>query len=376
LELQKLYGFQEFVKLDNGFKVNLFQALLSLELMVAFYLKESIESFYYEHAQVGNWQKAIGMIAIKGIAIGQNRFPITWSLWKEKVNNIVGWTVSKDFPKGSIKAAEAILEFWCLDMKQLSAELRQSSLPNYQQLSEKPIFKIGMYCVQLPWLMSAQIISLSAVNNLRRFANARNSLQEETTKIENQLGDKFESRGFTVVRNYTSNTSNGIEAGEIDLICAINNIVFIIEVKSTYYRTTHSEIYYHRDRTLRKAGIQVRTKVEAVKDELFFNERLKKMLGLTVEIPKIVGWIADTSLEFDHEYFAGFMKVSIEELFIALEDNAHFLCNQEQEAKSSMASGNEINLSSEPYTLYPHGFNGEEFLRIIENSLVWEKVEN
>jgi hypothetical protein len=375
LELQKLYGFQEFVKLDNGFNVNLFQALLSLELMVVFYFKENIESFYHEHAQLGDWQKAIGMVAIKGIAIGQNRFPITWSLWKEKVNNIVGWTVSKDLPKGSIKAAEAILEFWCLDMKKLSIELRQSKFEKIQPLYEKPVFKIGSHCVQLPWLMSTQYGSLSAVNNLRRFANLRSSLKDETTRIENQLGDAFEGRGFNVIRNYTASTPSGIEAGEIDLICVIDNIVFIIEVKSTYYRTTHSEIFHYRDRTLRKAGIQVRKKVEAFKDNLGINKELRQILGLTVETPKVKGLIADTSLEFDHDYFAGFMKVSVEELLIALADNAHYLCNQEKEITLSMASVKPVHLSSEPYSLYPLGFNGKEFLRIIEESLVWAKAE-
>ncbi|MEZ8184212.1 nuclease-related domain-containing protein [Shewanella sp. 5S214] len=374
LELQKLYGFQEYVELDNGFKVNLFQALLSLELMIAFYLKENIEAFYYEYAQVGDWQKAIGMVAIKGLSIGQNRFPITWSLWKEKVNNIVGWTVSKDFPKGSIKAAEAILEFWCLDMKKLSNELHQSQFEKIQPLYEKPVFKIGSHCVQLPLLMSTQYSSVSAVNNLRRFANLRSSLKEETTRIENQLGDAFEGRGFNVIRNYTANTPNGIEAGEIDLICVIDNIVFIIEVKSTYYRTTQSEIFHHRDRTLRNAGIQVRKKVEAVKDDLDLNKELRHILGLTIETPKIKGLIADTSLEFDHDYFAGFMKVSIEELLIALADNAHFLCNHDKEIASSMESGKELNFSSDPFSLYPLGFNGKEFLRVIEESLVWAKT--
>ncbi|MGI2179923.1 NERD domain-containing protein [Shewanella frigidimarina] len=375
LELKKIYGFEEFVKLDNGFNVNLFQALLSLELMIAFYLKENIEAFYYEYAQVGDWQKAIGMVAIKGLSTGQNRFPITWSLWKEKVNNIIGWTVSRDFPKGSIKAAEAILEFWCLDMKKLSNELHQSQFEKIQPLYEKPVFKIGSHCVQLPWLMSTQYSSVSAVNNLRRFANLRSSLKDETTRIENQLGDAFEGRGFNVIRNYTANTPNGIEAGEIDLICVIDNIVFIIEVKSTYYRTTQSEIFHHRDRTLRKAGIQVRKKVEAVKGDLVLSERLKQTLGLTVEIPKIVGWIADTSLEFDHEYFAGFMKISIEELLIALVDNAHFLCNQEKDITSLMASGKQVYFSSEHFSLYPSGFNGKEFLRVIEDSLVWAKAD-
>ena len=376
LELQRVYGFTSSVTISSGFNVNLFQALLSQELMITFYLKDYIAAFYREYAEVRDWQKAIGLVAIKGLATGQNRFPITWSLWKDKIKNIVGWTVTDDFPDGNINAAEAILDFWCLDLEKLSTLLQNSPSNKLQQLTERPIFKMGSHCVQLPWLMSAQVSSLNAVNNLRRFANQRSSLKDETTRIENQLGDEFKRRGFTVLKNFTAKGPRGIEAGEIDLICAIDNILIVIEVKSTFCRTTKSEIFYHRDRTLRKAGIQVRKKVGATMMDLQIDEQLKQTLKLTTDRPQIVGLIADTSIEFDHEYFAGFMKVTIEELLIALADNAHFLCNQEQEVSSSLISGGQINFASEPYSLYENGFNGNEFLNIIEQSRVWDRVEH
>lgn len=86
--------------------------------------------------------------------------------------------------------------------------------------------------------------------------------------------------------------------------------------------------------------------------------------------------IADTSIEFDHEYFSGFMKVTIEELLIALADNAHFLCNQEQKFSSSLASGEQVNLVSEAHSLYENGFSGKEFLEVIEHSRVWESADH
>jgi hypothetical protein len=375
LELQKVYGFTSSVTISSGFNVNLFQALLSQELMIAFYLKEYIQAFDREYTEVGDWQKAIGLVTIKGLAIGQNRFPITWSLWKDKIKNIVAWTVSDDFPDGNINTAKAILNFWCLDLEKRSALLKASPTCKLQQLTEKPIFKIGSHCIQLPWLMSTQVSSVNAVNNLRRFANERSSLQGETTRIENQLGDEFKLRGFSVLKNFTAKSNEGAEAGEIDLVCAIDNIVIVIEVKSTYCRTTKSEIYYHRDRTLFKAGIQVRKKVDAIIMDLQVDEQLRKTLKLTTDTPHIVGLIADTSIEFDHEYFGGFMKVTIEELLIALADNAHFLCNQEQKVSSSQVSGEQVNLVSEPYSLYKNGFSGKEFLEVIEHSRVWESVD-
>lgn len=376
LELEKIYGFTRFVHIKNGFKVDLFQALLSQELMIAFYLKDYIEAFQSEYSHTGNWQRALSLVALQGVAKGQNRFPITWSPWKDKINSIIGWTVSKDFPNGNINAAEAILAFWCLDMKELSQSLQTMSGNSLHPLTERPIFKVGKYCIQLPWLMSSQLSSLNAVNNLRRFANQRSSLKEETTRIESKLGDAFEDRGFAVLRSYTAKNPEGNEAGEIDLVCAIDDIVFIIEVKSTYHRTTQAEIIYHRDKTLRKAGIQVRKKVKTIKADLQLDSELQHRLQLTTNTPKIIGWIADTSIEFDHEFFSGFLKITIEELFIALADNAYFLCNQEKELSSSVALDKPTPLTAEPYSLYENRFSGQAFIDAIERSLVWRKFES
>ncbi|WP_299805003.1 hypothetical protein [uncultured Shewanella sp.] len=374
LELQRIYGFTSYVTTSSGLNVNLFQALLSLELMTAFYLKDYIAAFYEEHAGVGGWQGAVALVALKGAATGQNRFPITWSRWKEKAQNIVGWTVSNDFPTGNIKSAEAIMDFWCLDLRKYSQVIKNSAYLNLPLLTEKPIFKIGQYCVELPWLMSSQLGSVSAVNNLRRFANQRSSLKDETTRIENQLGDAFERRGFTVVRNFEDTSPLGKEAGEVDLICAIDNIVIVIEVKSTFNRTTKDEIYYHRDKTLRKAGIQVRKKTKAVRANLQEADSLIRRINLTTS-PRVIGLIADTSIEFDHEYFSGAMKLSIEELIIALADNAHLLCDQEKEISRSLESNEELSLIAEEFTLYPNGFNGGEFIKVLEQSRVWERYE-
>ncbi|MGS0724851.1 hypothetical protein ACVBKF_01590 [Shewanella sp. 0m-11] len=375
LELQRIYGFTSYVTTSSGLNVNLFQALLSLELMTAFYLKDYIAAFYEEYAGVGEWQGAVALVALKGAATGQNRFPITWSRWKEKAQNIVGWTVSNDFPSGNIKSAEAILDFWCLDLRKYSQLIKNSSYLNLPQLTEKPIFKMGQYCVQLPWLMSSQLGSVSAVNNLRRFANQRSSLKDETTRIENQLGDAFHRRGFTVVRNFEDPSPLGKEAGEVDLICAIDGIVIVIEVKSTFNRTTKSEIFYHRDKTLRKAGIQVRKKTRAVQVNLQEKESLFTCLKLTTKAPRVIGLIADTSIEFDHESFSGAMKVSIEELIIALADNAHLLCDQEKEISRSLESNEEPSLIADEFTLYPSGFSGDEFINVLEQSRVWERYE-
>ncbi|OEG75571.1 hypothetical protein BEL05_02135 [Shewanella colwelliana] len=376
LELQNVYGFTSDVTTTSGLCVNLFQALLAQELMTAFYQKNHIAAFVDMFIEVGNWQLAVSQLALEGAATGTNRFPITWSIWKEKVRNIVGWTISAKLPSGSIKAAEAIMDFWCLDISKHNKLLNRSLYLNLPQLTEKPIFKMGRYCVQLPWLMSSQYGAISAVNNLRRFANQRCSLKDETTRIENQLGDAFRRRGFVVLKSFEYPSPQGAEAGEIDLICSLDNTVFVIEVKSTFNRTTKTEIYYHRDRTLRKAGIQVRKKEKLVRDKLQEDKSLTSRLGLTTGEPRIIGLIADTSIEFDHQFFSGFMKVSIQELLIALADNAYLLCNQEKALLGRNEDSVAPSFARKPFTLYPKGFNAYEFVRVIEQSQVWNAFEH
>jgi hypothetical protein len=86
-----------------------------------------------------------------------------------------------------------------------------------------------------------------------------------------------------------------------------------------------------RHHTLRKAGHQLRRKVEAVSVAIASDPELRALLDLTEDrIPtRHHGWIADTSIECDHQRFAGFLKVSVEELLIALRDDRHLLNDPE-----------------------------------------------
>ena len=86
------------------------------------------------------------------------------------------------------------------------------------------------------------------------------------------------------------------------------------------------------------------------------------------------GWIADTSIECDHQRFAGFLKVSVEELLIALRDDRHLLNDPE-----GLLAGNyredqsgEADTSRSAWTLYPDGFSAERFIEVIETEAVWD----
>ncbi|MCU0974155.1 MAG: hypothetical protein MUF80_09425, partial [Burkholderiales bacterium] len=87
-----------------------------------------------------------------------------------------------------------------------------------------------------------------------------------------------------------------------------------------------------------------------------------------------LGWIADTSIECDHQRFSGFLKVSIEELLIALRDDRHLLYHPD-----GMVAGTDDALrprtvanDQAAWTLYPDGFSAERFVAVIESAAVWQ----
>jgi len=373
LQLNDIYGIGESVSTDGGMDVNIFQAILSLELMIAFYSKDYVEVFYNEYQNTNHWQMALGMLAMSGLIENngnafQNRFPIAWLNWKQKAKNIVGWTVSDVFPNGNLKAARAILDFWSLDFKNWSLALKNNNTQNLPELTERPIFKVGNYSVQLPWMMANQLTGINAINNLRRFANSRSELKSETTRIEERLGESFKMRGFKVLVGYQPSSTECNNAGEIDLICRLDDVLLVIEVKSTYRRNSLKEALQYKNNALRKAGLQIKRKAEAVNHLLVTDDRFKSLLGISDSSPcNVIGWIADTCLEFDHEYFNGFLKVSIEELHIALNDDVDLLMDIE---------GLDLveNNSEESTSLYQEGFSGKYFVDAIEHSKVWRSL--
>jgi Holliday junction resolvase-like predicted endonuclease len=373
LQLNEIYGLDETVSTDNGMDVNIFQALLSLELMIAFYSKDYVEVFYREYDNTGHWQGALGMLAMSGLRDQssknfQNRFPITWNNWKQKAKDIVGWTVSDVFPNGNLNAAEAILDFWSLDFKKWSIALKNNNTQNLPELTERPMLKLGNYCIQLPWMMANQLSGVNIINNLRRFANKRAELKSETSRIEDRLGASFKKRGFTVLANYMPENWDGFNPGEIDLICKLDGVVLVIEVKSTYRRNSQREAIGYKNNALRKAGIQIKRKTEAVEHLLLVDAKFRLSLGIDkTERCNVIGWIADTSVEFDHEYFNGFLKVSIEELHIALTDDAELLVDI---TKLGWQGDNDDDLAS----LYQEGFGIESFVDVIDHSKVWGSI--
>lgn len=369
LQLTEVYGVSDTVTTDAGDTVPLFQALLALELMSVHFQRDFLEAYMQHLRNTGNWAAALSVLAMNGLRDGnQIRFPFTWLSRDVKVSNMVGWTVTPEFPKGNPRHAAAIVDLWTSDWSKLAAQLNSNATGQTPELLERPILKLGQTLVQLPWVVGLQNNSTAAINNLRRLGARRNETRAETQRIETQLGAKLEKRDFKVVLNWSPPLEPDGNAGEVDVICARDDTVLVLEVKSTYLRRSQQDAWQHETTTLRKAGRQLQRKVTAVQQALIKQPELSQRLGLETgaSATTICGWIVDTSIECDHQRFGGFLKVSLEELLIALNDDRHLLHDPDglfaQRAPVARA---------ELQSLYPQGFSAERLIEVVEAQAVW-----
>jgi Holliday junction resolvase-like predicted endonuclease len=256
------------------------------------------------------------------------------------------------------------------------AERLQRNEPGLQpHLFERPVLKFGVKLVQLPWIVGLQNNSSAAINNLRRLGARRGQARDEARRIEAGLARLMETRGFKTVLNWKPSRDVD-DPGEVDVIATLGQHLFVIEVKSTFMRRSQRDAWLHATTTLRRAGQQLRRKVEAVSVAIASDPELRALLDLAEDrVPtRHHGWIADTSIDCDHKRFAGFLKVSVEELLIALRDDRHLLNDPE-----GLLDGNygadpslEADASRAAWSLYPDGFSAERFIEVIETEAVWD----
>lgn len=383
LQLQEVYGVASHVKTETGSQVDVFRCLVAMELMTAFFIEDFLSPYHQHLQQFGNPWLALGRLAFGGFvqAVMQNRLPITWSDKKDKIASITPWTVSSDDPLGQQASAEAILDFWTSDWIAMAEQLRGKNAGVLPRLHERPMLKMGRYLFQLPWMVALQNNATAAVNNLRRLGARRGEARSETQRIEQRLGALFVQRGFQVLVGYELQTrlADENEVEEIDLLCSRDGQLLVLELKSTYLRQSVKDAWLHRTSTLRKAGRQLRRKVNAVSQALEYDTGLQQTLGLDAGcVAKMTAWIVDTSIECDHQRFDTFLKVSLEEVLIALRDDRHLLNDPDGLFQAAKANGNGAVSERDSVaqeTLYPNEFSAERFVEVIESGAVWEKMD-
>lgn len=363
LYLQTIFGLGDRVRLNDGTEVGLRHAMLASELTRAFFDQEYLQPFLRYFDDSGVAAEALGRLAFVGLVQGENRFPMTWSEPAEKIRRIRGWTVSPDHPNGDAEAARAILQFWTSDLQALSEQIRQKAGMPTPRLYERPFYKIGRYSFQFPWIAGLQNNLTAAVNNLRRVDQRRSALRSETERIEHSLAVALRQKGFRVVVGYQPPLSDGRDAGEVDLLCHLDGVVLLLEVKSGFIRSTRHEVWLHRTNTLRKAARQLRRKHPVVLQALHTDSELRDRLGLGKldPMPALYAWVVDTSIELDGEIIDGFRVVSREVIEVAARDEAHYLRVLDHED------------ADEATSLYSDGFSAQAFVRVIEHNEIWQR---
>ncbi|RTW55112.1 NERD domain-containing protein [Pseudomonas aeruginosa] len=364
LQLQQIYGLGDRLSLSDGSQVQLHHLLLASELSSVFFQKEFIQPFQRHLRESGALIQALGRLAMNGMLSGENRFPMTWSEEPEKIRRITGWTVCDEHPNGCASSAKAILTFWTSDFKALSQQLKlQAGMPA-PRLYEQPFYKIGRYSFQFPWVGAQQNNLTAAINNLRRVNARRADMQTETQRVELALAESLRQRGFAVEVGYRPAVTDEDDAGEVDLICHLDGVLLLLEVKSGYIRSTKHEVWLHRTNTLRKAAWQLRRKQVAVLSALMADQELRARLGYNGHEPgaALRAWIVDTSIELDGQAVDGFRVVSREALEVILRDERQLLRPIDQLDEESRDS------------LFPGGFKVGRFIAVVESDELWRDL--
>lgn len=362
LHLQEIFGLDDEIALPGGLRTKLFQALLSIELHSVFFQSTHVEPFQNYYANCGIVAQALSRLAFQGAIEGENRFPMTWAEEEAKIRRTVGWTVCDEYPKGSSLAAKAILNFWTSDLKELSNSLKEQPKIPVPTLYERPFYKIGRYNFQFPWVVAQQNNLTAAVNNLRRIGARRSGQLSETRRIELRLAKLLRSCGFAVEVGYQPERIEQDDSGEVDLICYCNGVILLLEVKSSYIRSTRHEVWLHQTNTLRKAARQLKRKKPAVMDALARDEQLRTRLGCNdvSAIERFHAWIVDTSIECDQQLIDGFLVVSLEALQVILRDERHLLLPADKLPEAMNDK------------LFPDGFSPKRFIEVVETGEVWK----
>lgn len=266
----------------------------------------------------------------------KKRFPIVIKQQYTFANemNDVNFTVSES-------DRENIESFYTFDLKEFN-NINEEKLPN---IFEKPLLKLDDLVLIMPFILGSQNLFTSIINNLLNVHFKRTKYRkEEVQQSENYLLKLFQKLNFKAIANYELPFSKDYDLGDIDLICTKDDYLFVLELKSTYIRTSFENIWNYKSNVLRKASSQLNKRKRLIdmliKDN---NQEFNELFG----VPKnIVYLIIDTSFEFDHEMFDENLKISMFELINLLNgDNKEF---------------------------YPNGFSTEIFLQNINNEKYWQ----
>lgn len=337
LQLHEIYGIEKAVFEQD---YDLYSLVFTMLLSQAHYVQDFVVAFKKIRESKNQYVFAtLSQLMMDGLLIGQNRMPVTFSTHKDKAIKMSDWIIEGGKNK-RVREMSCIIDFW-------SRDLRDGSDVSYV---EKFFYKIDDYIFALPWMSAQKNFNTATINTFRKLYKNRANLKSETDSMEQNLAGLLAKCQGRVYSQYEPSESG---VGEIDAIVVSNDKVLVIELKSTYVKNSVKEIYEYRNFVLKKAAYQLSRKSSYVRDVFL------PSLGLDSSQFSIHSWIVDTTLEFDHEYIDGFLKVSFEELVIILNGHKQYL--------SDMLDNDDTN--NNPLSAYEE--NLDALIKSVEDNTFW-----
>jgi len=89
---------------------------------------------------------------------------------------------------------------------------------------------------------------------------------------------------------------------------------------------------------------------------------------------RVHGWLVETSIESDHERFSGFLKVSLEEVIVALHDDRGLLKDPDGLLSRPPPTETAFADRQARTSRYPARFSADRFVSVVEGELVWDAL--
>jgi len=329
--LADLYGVDRNIHLDKQTTIQRLPVVHGLSSLIVLYGKEFINSYLdFKKGYTDFWEAKYYFIG-KGIFSGKDRLPLVHAQvnsFAKTLNDQLKTTNGNDIEK-----------FWTNDLRDINKT--KQKIPN---LFEKPFLKLDDFVFKIPWILALQNPTTTFLNSLLRVHYNRSDRKNEVHSSEKFIYNLFKKNGFIVESSFNLPGQENKDIGDIDVICSKDGYLFVLELKSTYIRTSMQEAWVYKNKVLRKAGHQLHKRVKAIESLLESDNAFTKKFG---KPNHVYSWVIDTSFDFDHEYFEESLKVSMFEIIQALD--------------------------SENKDFYPEGFNVSEFVEIIESQRIWTK---
>lgn len=332
--LEDIFGFDSVIKLRNEVSIPLIKSIESIISLSTLY--QSFVNEYIELTETYDWNEAWEIFFNYGMSIRKQRFPI---IIQEQ------YKFAHDMKQTDHDCSELdsrnIEDFYTFDLKKINKDNNERT-----SLYEKPLFKLDKCVFVMPFVLGKQNLSTSIINNLLNIHfNRTKQRKDEVHRSEEKLAFLFSNLNFKVMSGYLIPNSNLYDIGDVDLICCRDNYLFVLELKSTYIRTSMENIWIYKSQALRKASNQLNKRKKLIRK--LIKEENKEFIIHFGKPKKIISLIIDTSFEFDHEYFEQNLKISMFELI------------------------NLLNIQNDE--LYPNGFTTEKFVENIYSNLFWKK---